>query len=368
MSIFGTRRTTAQPEITVEAYQGYVGEGLTGIQEIVAESTQEAFQLHAGMYVSDIIMEESVLEGAADPEVLMEGFVKDSFAKIQKIISDLWAKVKAWFGKVKENLKIMFASGKRLVENYKDQFLKKPTNGFSYKGHHYTMKAGQDSIKAKRAILEKAIDDSVGFDLSKFTVDSQKADLASRSSKEKFNEKEEKEAILKALGSEKMGDVLKEIHKAFRNGSAEKSDIKDFSANSREEIFSFVEDAGKNLTEVEAQEKAINDSFKRVLDAIKRAQSSFKEGDKGSKAEDKGKAATMAQQRYKVTHSALGMLTQIVGVEVDAIKEAARASQGVIKSFLQKKEEKKKDEPKKDGAEPTKESSESILESAMRFI
>ena len=104
MSIFGTR-SRADYSVTVENYKGFVDPSLAGIQSINAEASLEAYQLNASLYVSDVIMEEAVIEGAAEPEVLLEGVAKDSLTKLKEMFQKFWSKVRAWFEKAKKPFK-----------------------------------------------------------------------------------------------------------------------------------------------------------------------------------------------------------------------------------------------------------------------
>lgn len=364
MSIFGNRQT-AVTTATVESYQGYVGEGLAGLQSIVAESSQEAFQVRAGMYISDVLMEEAVTEGSAQPEVLMEGFAKGAFGKIRDIISKLWAKVKAWFEKAKKHVQMIFTSGESFIKKFKNEIEGKASGGFEYEGYKYTFSTGNSLLDGKLSTLQKAVGEAVGFDITHVSADSQQASIQGSGDKYKdsFNFTEEKEALVKRLGADELSTVLKEVHKAYRGGKDSKDTFKDFNGNSKAELMAFVSDKAGELKSIEQSQKEIDEQFSRVLTAIDKAKSKI-EGSE-AKGEDatatKGKQVTFAQHKFQMCQFALSTATTLAAVEVDVIKEAAKASESVLKSFLRYK-------PAKEGTElPTEENTGSILEAAMKF-
>jgi hypothetical protein len=205
MSIFGTRRETTTT-VAVESYKGYVQDDLAGLQMILAESARESFQLRAGMYISDVMMEETVLEGAATPEVLLEGFVKGSFDKIKRMFEALWAKVKSWFEAAKKTLQRIFLSGEAFIKKFKEEIRSASKKGFTYEGFKYTLDAGHGKVTAKLKTLNDEIAAAVGFDISHVIQDSQSSSISGDSGKHKesFDLSEEKEKLLKALGNEEL--------------------------------------------------------------------------------------------------------------------------------------------------------------------
>jgi hypothetical protein len=322
------------------------------------------------MYISDVMMEETVLEGAATPEVLLEGFVKGSFDKIKRMFEALWAKVKSWFEAAKKTLQRIFLSGEAFIKKFKEEIRSASKKGFTYEGFKYTLDAGHGKVTAKLKTLNDEIAAAVGFDISHVTQDSQSSSISGDSGKHKesFDLSEEKEKLLKALGNEELSEVLKEVGLAFRNGQDGKEEFEDFSGgNSKEELIKMVEEAGKHVKDIETAQKNIDGQFQRVLAAINKAKSKI-EGEKTTDeagAQSKGKAVTYATHKYNMAHYALSLMTSLVGVEVEAIKEAAKKSESVLKSFLSFK-------PAKEGwsvdTNEDQTEGDSILESAMKYI
>jgi hypothetical protein len=370
MAIFGSRRNTQ--EVDVPVYEGYVQEDLAGLQSILSESAHESFQLRAGMYISDVMMEETVLEGAATPEVLMEAFVKDTFGKIKEMFQKLWAKVRAWFEAAKKTLQRIFLSGENFIKKFKEEINAKESKGFKFTGYNYTIEKGKSDLAGKIKVIEDTIGASVGFDITDVTGDAQQRAIGEKkeSHKSDFNLQEEKEKLVKKLGHDQMTDITKDLQKSFRNGKDSEEEFTDFGGNSKDELIKIIEGNKKYLADINQAQKANDEQFKRVLDAIKRAEAKLKSSevskdDKGgAQAQAKAKAVAFAQHKYNMAHFALTLENQLNGVHVEAAKSAAKQAESVLKKFLAYKPAKESWTSEEDGETSTN----SILESAMKFI
>jgi len=358
MSIFGGSRTQTTP--VVEAYDGFVGDDLAGMQTIVHEAAQDLFRLRAGMYISDIIMEEQVLEGLSTPEVLMEGFVKDSFGKLKNAVMKLWAKVKAWFAKAKKNLIIFFTSGEKFINKFKTEIEGKASGGFRYEGYHYDMSAGDSAVKHAEDVFEKVVD------LNANTIDSQHGDLTNEGNhKEKFNISEEKTDHIKKAGADDMSTLLKNIAKAYRKDKVSKDSFKDFNGNSKGELIGFVANGKQQIKDLENYQKMLDDRFERVTSAIDRAKAKIQGAEATSdeaETSKRGKAVSYAQHKVEMAQFGLSSLTQLISAKIDIRKEAAKEAEKVLKSFLHYKE------PVKESFGGYEGTGESVLEAAMRHI
>lgn len=365
MSIFGTR-SRADYSVTVENYKGFVDPSLAGIQSINAEATLEAYQLNASLYISDVIMEEAVIEGAAEPEVLLEGVVKDSLTKLKEMFQRFWAKVRAWFEKAKKALQMIFSSGEAFIKKFEEDLNMKNVKGFTYEGFKYTLEAGSKTVQSKVETVEKFLDETVGFkiDEAQTTMHGQKSSIEDTEHSGEYNTTEEKEKLVKQLGAEELSEVLDEVKKAFRNGKEEKEEFEDFSGNSKQALIAIVKNMKKHISEVEKQQRQTDNDFKKVLNAIQNAQSAInrQKAEGEDVAQKKAKMLTFANHKFQLAHYALTIINSLYGVEVDAYKEAAREAESVLKAYLRFK-------PAKEGFEiMDDEQTGSILESAMKFI
>lgn len=366
MSIFGTR-SRADYSVTVENYNGFVDPSLAGIQSINAETALEAYQLNASLYISDVIMEEAVIEGAAEPEVLLEGVVKDSLTKLKEMFERFWAKVRAWFEKAKKALQMIFSSGEAFIKKFEEDLNRKNVEGFTYEGYQYTLQNGSKTVEEKVGEAKKFLNETVGFNFKEAqqTMYGQRDILGKRERNGEYNTSEEKQNLIKRLGAEELSEVLAEVKKAFRNGKEEKEEFKDFSGNSKQELIAIIKEMKKHISEVEKQKRQNDNDFKKVLTAIQNAQSEIKSqttsGDEDA-LQRKAKLLTFANHKFQLAHYALTVINSLYGVEVDAYKEAAREAESALKAYLRFK-------PAKEGFEiMDDEQTGSILESAMKFI
>lgn len=366
MSIFGTR-SRADYSVAVENYKGFVDPSLAGIQSINAETALEAYQLNASLYISDVIMEEAVIEGAAEPEVLLEGVVKDSLTKLKEMFQRFWAKVRAWFEKAKKTLQMIFTSGEAFIKKFEEDINMKNVRGFTYEGFKYTLENGRKAVKEKVDAVEAFLNETVGFNLeeeAQRTTYGQKTSIEGREHSAEYNTTEEKEKLVKQLGAEELSEVLAEVSKAFRNGKEEKEEFEDFSGNSKQELIAIVKNMKKHISEVEKQQRQTDNDFKKVLSAIQNAQSiiNHQKAEGEDAAQKKAKMLTFANHKFQLAHYALTVINSLYGVEIDAYKEAAREAEATLKAYLRFK-------PAKEGFEIVDdEQTGSILESAMKFI
>lgn len=369
-SIFGTIRKENNEEIVVEAYQGFVDPSFAGLQTILAESTAESMQLQAGLYISDVLMEEAVFEGAAEPEVLLESVVGDTWSKLRKKFEALWAKVQAWFAKAREWLQLKFTTGEKFVKKYEDEILKKQATGFSYKGYKFTLDEGSKTVDTMIDKLGAELTKAVGFkvDEDQKTVAGQKAAISQHAKSDSYDISAAKRELLAAAGSEEIKDLTNDAYKSFRGGESETSEFENFNGNSKEAMVKWLEAAPSSLRELDKAKSAMDADFKRVLDSIKAAQNSIKrEKTDGEDAKSaKNSNVAFASHKYTLAHFALTSIGTLNGVRVKAFKDAATQFEKTLKAYLSYK-------PAKENATIIEEDLEnqepaSILESALRFV
>lgn len=100
--------------------------------EIACEGHRDINNLIAGMYISDILIEEAVNEGA-EAEPLVENAVKDFIKKAKKKFEEIKNKIVAWFKKVWDSIKMKLTSNKEFVKKYEDQIRAKAKVASGYK-------------------------------------------------------------------------------------------------------------------------------------------------------------------------------------------------------------------------------------------
>ena len=357
MAIFGNRNKDVL-ETVIEGMQPTSA----CLEGILTESAQESYQIRAGLYVSDVIMEEAIFEGSATPEVLMEGLGNDIWTKIKAMFTKLWNKIKSWFEAIKRHLALIFKSGVEFVEKFEKEIRAKVTKGFKYKGYKYTLGAGS---KATEDLCNKADGLSEKYengitDASKIvTADPHEKALKDNmgSMKDSYKTSDEKESILKTLGGDTVEEIMKDLAKKFRNGKDETEEFSDFAGNSKEEMIGHIKNKDKIIASCETSQKGMNTMVERVIKAIETASGRFK-------GEEAGKVAPYVSHSAEILRFTISIATSALKVEIDASKEAAKDFESTLKSFLRFK-------PAKEGfggEEIVNNGGTSILEAAMKLV
>jgi len=136
MAIFSNKMTPVpvveQTEDTfVDMYPAIEGTVEHGF-EIAAEGYSDVHKLVSSLYITDILIENAVMEGA-EAEPLIESSVKEFKDKAVKKFKEIVEKIKNWFKKVIDRLKVRFTSTKDFVSKYRDALLTKAQNANDYK-------------------------------------------------------------------------------------------------------------------------------------------------------------------------------------------------------------------------------------------
>ena len=120
-----------EDESFVDMYPAIEGTTECGF-EIASEGYSDVHKLVSSMYITDILIENAVFKGA-DAQPLIEGAIKDFKDKAVKKFKEIVAKIKAWFKKIIDRLKVRFTSSKEFVNKYRDQLRAKAKNSQGYK-------------------------------------------------------------------------------------------------------------------------------------------------------------------------------------------------------------------------------------------
>ncbi len=360
MSIFGKSNRVSN-ELNVPAYEGYVQPDLSGIQMISMEATEDFFKLGGSLYITDSIIEESVLEGANIQPVL-ENVFKDGFAKIKAIFVKLWKKIKAWFDAVIRRFKIFFTNGEKFISKFKNEIESKTAKGFTYKGYKYTLDKGETEVNRVDGAIHEWLVENLQWDDKHTTAKQQHTSITIGDRQESYDTDSDKDALLKkALGTDDKSEGLKILADEFRNKQETEEEFEDFSGNSRAELIKFVQDGSKTISKIQAHENKTKDKFDRIMKAISTAENNISK-EKESDNSNKASHTAFAQHKFSMAQFAIGIITDAIGVQKQAVEEAAKRSEKVLKSFLTYK-------PAKDSYSFSDDSdNSSILESAMRML
>lgn len=326
MFIFGNNVspvTESTTEVEVPVYEGHLEPTVEGFQSILLESHEEMYRAQATLYISDILMEEAVFEGTAEPEPLMEAFAQDQWERLKKIFVALKSKVKAWFDAFVSQVKSRVTSGAKFIETFGNELKDKDAAGFTYTAYPYNKKEGDSKLDAISAKLQQALD-SIDLDLSSF-----KATTAENHEKKSGGQgpvpSEDKDRLFSTVGAKNSGELASQIRHAYQ-GSNEKEQITGFSKGaSKEEMISLVKNLG-NITAISRQqEKQINAQNDLVLRAMAKARSAVK---------DNAHAVAVASHRYNVAHTVISMQSTVSMTAMRAVQEMASAYEAILKKFL----------------------------------
>ena len=203
MAIFGNRKTSDY--FNLSEYD-YIQPTTEAIDQILTESAKDSYKIRAAMYISDVLMERSILIESADPQVLLEGFGKDIYTKLKNMLITMWNKIKSWYEAIKKYFLRIFTSGKEFVKKFDKELRAKNVKGYKYKSFKYTMDKGNSAvsdISGKLDSVELEYTNGLGKSEGSGTVSNHKEKLDSKSDyKKEYDTEEDKEKIFKR-GNEK---------------------------------------------------------------------------------------------------------------------------------------------------------------------
>jgi hypothetical protein len=355
MSIFGNKNFGAP---ATESFD-YIQPTAESLDTILTEGAKDSYVIRAGMYISDVMMEEAVSEGAAEPEALLESFGKDLFAKLKEMFEKLWKHVKDWLAKVKRFFSLLFTSGKEFVDKFEEELNGKTATGYTFNGYPYDYAGGtalmstwSSKITAEMAQYQNGIVKAADASDSR----EQEAILAKIAGGQTFKTSDVQEKLLKDATSETTIEAaLKTLTKKFRGGKDSETEIKDFQGNSKSDMMKFIKGKEAALATITNNEKDTDSMYSNIIKAIKDAADRVK-------GEQKGKIGTWVTHSTEMLRYGSNFCVSMYKVEADMIKEMARTYEAALKGYLRFK-------PVKDSfGDDHGDSNDSILESAMRFV
>lgn len=273
-------------------------EVLTGLQKEMQDTT---IKLCAESFVSDLLLE-AAMDDDFDEDTLsdmIEESVKEKASNAAEKIQNLWAKIKAWFQKLFENIRVHFSNGEALEKKYNLADKLKADNG---KVKCY------DMVGQTRATLQvNKIIDKLGSVATAEGLGSTSADY--------------KQVIFKNVGVKDKKELKELVMKCFvNNGKFEKNEhiisklpahlIIDYGCHKKDII-----DSLKN------SENRINSDFS---EAIKRA----KEGK--SSADNKDDKKTQGNI-VSVLNFLVGLKTDVIKMEIAVVKKFSSSCLSILR-------------------------------------
>jgi len=363
MSIFANKVKTEVDDTQISAGILPTSECL---DEILTESARESYQIRAGMYIADIMMESAVLEGSATPEVLLEAFARDIWDKIKQMFVNLWTKIKQWFAAVKRQLALWFTSGKEFATKFEQELMDKTVTGYEYKSYSYDMKAAYDAaidiINEAQSLVYKysnGLDDYKNLGIyTNRQKDALDKKLKNDSLKKEYDTSKEKEKVLKKLGADSFEELQKNLIKVGRGGKDEKEELKDFAGVGKKEMINALKNKEKIIGNIRQLESDNEKHIKSIIKAIESAKSKYS-------GDDVAKITPYVKHSIEMLRFAIALDSNTAKGFVALVKESCNEFERILKGYLRYKPAK---ESFGDDEETQLGGTKSILEAAIDML
>ena len=358
----------------------------TGFLDTAMESLfEDIFKVDQAYHVADIIGEVKVLQEGADPQVLLEGIIKDGIDKIVAAFKKFWAKLKDWFAQVKKFFKSFFLTGKKFVKEFEKEIQEKEAKGFKYRAFKYDFAKGDSAFDKIRNIVDKEVqaninacasgnklaaayakNDNQGYDTEKIKGDvkAAKGELYGKMADELGSTADYEEKIIKSLGlnADNTSELKEKLGELYRGGETEKSEFENFESNSKKEMLNVVGNE-KFVSDVEKDEKKYEKGLNDVIKALESIKSKENEA-----------AYKMAQHYSKLITKLLNIAKSASDEKVSVYKEAAGSFRGILGAFVRYKPAKEgvdmseEEDGMEEGCGGKKSSCESLMEMAYNLL
>lgn len=145
---------------------------MEGSAQIMYEFASDMYKLISATYISDIMIESAISEGATDIEGVMEKTVSDFAKAAKERFIKLKDQIKAWFKRIRDKFKAFFLSAEKFVQTYEKQILEnlKRVGSYKYYGYKFT-DDGPCSIATEEINKIKGIVDTIGTSVEKGEAD-----------------------------------------------------------------------------------------------------------------------------------------------------------------------------------------------------
>lgn len=368
MGIFNTNSYASQaPSYDTIAMIGTDAE----FDNILVESFKDTYQLEAGLYIADILMEQKVVMESANAEVLLEAVAGNLFERIRTLFKKMWEKIKSWFEAFVKNIKMMMVSGKKFIKEFGSELRKKNATGFKYMGYEYS--SDVNTIETIHNVCIKKVTDHVSkLDYSKAAQLSKGIEVSPKQRIENAANGKGASAGFADDNSESIAEWKEKVCGEIRNNcstpeeiSAEmrellgsKIECKDFDNMDKSEMITAVDTFEKTIEEVNKacaeQEKSIN----KIIANVNKIEKEFKNIDESVK----GKATSVITAITSRLSFLITLRSAVTKTYASIVKEVAKDCESTLKAYIRFR-------PAKAVKESAgEESFENILESALNFI
>lgn len=316
--------------------------------DIFVEATEEIAALESALYVADVMLEEHVLEGATNVDVLLEGVMSSMYSRLKAAAQKLWAKLKQWFANVKKYFQVLFTHGKDFVKKYKADIIKAEARAKGFKYDFYPVK-GMESFSTKVPDKEVLmVSDAVEAARKLLTEGKSNSDIVKDMMKtEKWH------------GEDSQSEYNKKFRENLLGGDA-KEEFEDFTQGpSVQAMIHMLETGADSIKVIDKTEKQVNQTFSKLITDLQKAENTEAKRVASESGATLDKAYSLAVEiaKAKSNHG-----VAVCNTLKEVVKTLMRDSESVLKRLLSHK-------PKKEGFEGADiDGHESILEAALKFI
>ena len=305
----------------MEADQSYMVADVIGAAKIIYESKN-------GNEVSD-----------EDIKSVTEGVVKNGIARLKAAFQKFIAKVKEYYKRVVDWFKAMFPNAEDFVKNYGDMIKKKAgkVKDFKYTGFKYTISAGDAAADKFAEATKKHMDDMLGFyEIGKTSMSKSEFNEALRKSGKlsadfkddgKPTSSEEVEKFISQNSkSSDISELRTDLIETYQDGDNKTSEIKNFEANSVDEMLKFLKDSSNKTSKWEKQLKTFEDKTNKVIQKLNSFEA--KDGEQGGDA-----LVSNASYISSLMSAFLNLYKVPCEVKIGMYKKIARDFLGTLKKF-----------------------------------
>jgi hypothetical protein len=288
------------------------------------------------------IIHESRTVGTVDSTrtaAIQEGVVKSGIEKLKAAFQKFIAKVKEYYKRVIEWFKAMFASAEDFSKRYGAMIKTKSqkVKDFHYSGFKYTISAGDSKTDGFGDAVKKAMDALLGDGFNIASTSENKDEfhkrLREKVLKTDFKEEGAESAsdiidnfISKNSSASDVSDLRTEFIEAYQDGDTTRSDIKDFEANSIDEMLKHLKDSNNKTTKWESQLKTYEDKVNKVIQKLNAFTS--KDGEEGGE-----NLVSNASYVSSVMSAYLNLYKVPCEVKISMYKTISKEWLGVLKKF-----------------------------------
>ena len=241
-----------------------------GVNQIYLEGVQELSSILGAMHVADVAVNETAIyRGEQEARSLMESSVASVFGRIKEFIVNLIKKIKEWFKKMVENLKIFFMGADKFIAQYGSGLTSKSVKGFIHRGHD----AKYDEIAKYRALVQKATTTTIESIMQEVDKCKSAEDVKTyEANADSDDEKEEREHE----------DALNKIKEAYGR-DVESAEIDEFSRGLKvSQMIEVIKNSKKLISDINNAGATYESTLKGVISKVEKKEKDYEKDDKKS--------------------------------------------------------------------------------------